>query len=1710
MLYKYILFLNALNLYFCFKSFTIDSEGKNIITTKVTNFGECTSIAITQKGSFIKYKSDSSIISSKKYSFLEETNNYEKSFLCQSSSNKIILTRDNKITEIILNSDGDPIDSPFFTFEENEQITFLYCNINLNKYIITYLTEGSTKYNFKTFITIDNPIDTYTSDSPIDIVTSSCLLLESSLFLCINILSSERKIQYFYHNINQHLIYNGEIDISGNNYKINGGIIKYWSNNEIMICLNSLQARRSDINLICYMINAIPSENLIQIKNQNVFLANEKVTNNINYCQIEKLSTNNLYVSICLTFYYRTTYLLSIFKFNNNEFTHIITQKDIEFSLLTPTSISIIPFNYDSLGIFYKDLDNDSMLLMFFSTCNSGFDYAPKDNINTCELISDEIDNYYYDECTHIFKTIPTGYSIYKRNQFCNIKQISCDEDNDYILDDNNNFGTYECWPKSLEKYYYVTNTGKGEFKNCFRSCLRCHGEGTESDNNCDECNEADGFYGFQDIGKARQCQHKDEPLNGYFFDDSQNKFITCRRECLTCNEIPTNMEDNDETNENGDTKCLKCKINDNYWPQVGKITNCINKDLLTIRYYYAFSSYQSWEKCFTGCRFCKELGESKYDTRCDGSRANYCSDGYFQVENSGTAINDRANCFKGTDIYNHYYLDNNVNVFKRCNEACLQCNEFGSTTDETKCTKCNELNNYYPNEDNPSICYKYDLSSYLTDSFPHYYYFDLNTKKFRKCHKSCYICKEQNYANDDDTQCKECNNNYYKLENSEIGKLNCYHKDRKGYYLFTDSTDGQIMKKCPERCASCIYASDITTPSVKCKECDNSLGFYELENPNNEEDSRFKDCRTLRVEKINSDNLPPPVDTILVDNIFKYCDQACQYCTALSESIYQTHCQAKKCKSNYYYIFNYEDICYPGSENLLYYFLYDDPILSETYFKPCYETCETCSQSGNKQNNNCNTCRIGYILHPNQITNPNNCVFDCLSINNYFYLDEDNNDEYICVDKCPDKYPYLQPNKKQCLKSCRNEAILKYSRDRVCVGQCPSGTQTNNFEECVSVSNNCIKSELESNYILHDINNENINDFIINYCQDYSFTSQQITVIKNKLEEYKIFIYKKKDCIDEFFGNNINFPDLSVCFDELKKINNINKNQDLIIMIMNIYNKHSSIRVEYKIFNSITCEELNLNDCSQKNISTNINLNNYFDENKIQTAKKMYDKGIIVYDRSAPFFIDICYEYNAENDRDMILEDRVDQFYQDVTNICEDNCHTNADFEKNLLKCICELKSNFLEKKDENNKEKYTFGVRAISLQVMKCAKKAFLWDYFKTNIGSYTALVLIAAEIPLIVFFIKYGLSQVKIFLIPFMGSNPPKNSLIGKKVSEDENENSNNINKDEEEEEEYEEYEEEEKEFEKESNNINNDNYSNSNNKNEINNENKYSEIEDISNRDKTDTEEVIDNSNIDNSSKSSREINDKKLYNQRKNIKKKNYDIYKEIKDNDDINDIELFDAITFDKRSFCQFYWDELKRTQPIIYSFIIHTPLTPRYFKILLFIFNTIICFEFNAFFYSKTYISNKYYDFQNNFSWYINNIFDRIILTCICTIFLNLFIRVLTNSKKKLQMWVKREKDREKFNKEIIYMINKMYLNYIIFMIVQGVFMFFFWIYLSCFCNCYKNNEIEWFVTSLICFGIIQIWYFISTFIVTCLRLIGIRYKMESCYNVSLCLAYD
>ena len=54
---------------------------------------------------------------------------------------------------------------------------------------------------------------------------------------------------------------------------------------------------------------------------------------------------------------------------------------------------------------------------------------------------------------------------------------------------------------------------------------------------------------------------------------------------------------------------------------------------------------------------------------------------------------------------------------------------------------------------------------------------------------------------------------------------------------------------------------------------------------------------------------------------------------------------------------------------------------------------------------------------------------------------------------------------------------------------------------------------------------------------------------------------------------------------------------------------------------------------------------------------------------------------------------------------------------------------------------------------------------------------------------------------------------------------------------------------------------------------------------------------------------------------------------------ELNDLDLYDAIIFDKRSFCTFYWRQLKEKQNIINTFFVYDVLEPYTIKIICFFF---------------------------------------------------------------------------------------------------------------------------------------------------------------------------
>ena len=64
------------------------------------------------------------------------------------------------------------------------------------------------------------------------------------------------------------------------------------------------------------------------------------------------------------------------------------------------------------------------------------------------------------------------------------------------------------------------------------------------------------------------------------------------------------------------------------------------------------------------------------------------------------------------------------------------------------------------------------------------------------------------------------------------------------------------------------------------------------------------------------------------------------------------------------------------------------------------------------------------------------------------------------------------------------------------------------------------------------------------------------------------------------------------------------------------------------------------------------------------------------------------------------------------------------------------------------------------------------------------------------------------------------------------------------------------------------------------------------------------------------------------------------------DDDELNSMELYDALLFDKRSFCEFYWQQIQEKQNIIRTFFNRSPFESFPIKIMIFIFEISLFFS--------------------------------------------------------------------------------------------------------------------------------------------------------------------
>ena len=126
---------------------------------------------------------------------------------------------------------------------------------------------------------------------------------------------------------------------------------------------------------------------------------------------------------------------------------------------------------------------------------------------------------------------------------------------------------------------------------------------------------------------------------------------------------------------------------------------------------------------------------------------------------------------------------------------------------------------------------------------------------------------------------------------------------------------------------------------------------------------------------------------------------------------------------------------------------------------------------------------------------------------------------------------------------------------------------------------------------------------------------------------------------------------------------------------------------MQYEIYESINKTKLNLSLCE----GTDINL--YFPIELNSKTQQLYEdlnkQGYDLFTIKDKFYQDICTPYKSENSTDILLSDRINDFYYKNNNLtsCQENCdYSDYNKETKLLKCKCSVNTEPIDYKNQKN----------------------------------------------------------------------------------------------------------------------------------------------------------------------------------------------------------------------------------------------------------------------------------------------------------------------------------------------------------------------------------------------------------------------------------------
>ena len=183
---------------------------------------------------------------------------------------------------------------------------------------------------------------------------------------------------------------------------------------------------------------------------------------------------------------------------------------------------------------------------------------------------------------------------------------------------------------------------------------------------------------------------------------------------------------------------------------------------------------------------------------------------------------------------------------------------------------------------------------------------------------------------------------------------------------------------------------------------------------------------------------------------------------------------------------------------------------------------------------------------------------------------------------------------------------------------------------------------------------------------------------------------------------------------------------------------------------------------------------------------------------------------------------------------------------------------------------------------------------------------------------------------------------------------------------------------------------------------------------------------------------------------------------------ELNECSYRKALLYDKRTFWQYFFSLLKLEHLLFFSIIPSKDYNSKVIKICIFLFTFALFFAENALFLNEDAIHNIY---ENQGTLDIIYQIPQIIYSNIISFVIDKIIRFFSLS----QVDVINENNirkREKKNKRSKKFFRILFIKYIMFFIFSFVLLFFFWLYISCFCFVYRNTQMYLIKDTLFSFG--------------------------------------